>query len=130
MPLLAALKGEKSCSRELGVCKTPIEQALTPSVGSSPFLSSKLFERTGSTSLEFVLTSLVPIRRFARWADSRLSLSALTRHPFVGAPVAFIPFLLERNQCHDANILHDGNILSRYILCLTDVYLISNIFLR
>ena len=36
--------GEKSCSWELGVCKTPVEQVRKTSVGSSPFLSAKLLK--------------------------------------------------------------------------------------
>jgi hypothetical protein len=45
------------------------------------------------------------------------------------ATIAFITFFLECNQCHGPNI-PDNNILSRCVLCLTNIYLSSNIFLR
>jgi hypothetical protein len=46
------------------------------------------------------------------------------------APVTTIPFLFDRDQRHEPNVIPVNNILSRYILCLTNIYLISNISLR
>src|ERR1039458_8859134 len=100
------------------------------SAGSTPFLSAKLFERTLLPRLKFVLSRLIPVRRFARGAYSRLADCGFSGHPFVGAPITFIPFLLERDHAHDSKDIPDNNILSRCILCLTNIYLSSNIFLR
>lgn len=94
--------------------------------GSSPSLSAKLFER--SARFKFVLARFVPVRRFARWADSRLADCSLSRLPFMGATITFIPFSLERDHAHVDKILENNILSSRF--SLTYIYLISNILFR
>jgi|HubBroStandDraft_5_1064220.scaffolds.fasta_scaffold687712_1 hypothetical protein len=127
MPLLAAFNGEMPEPGKGAVCKTAALGAYR--VGSSNLpLSAKLFERT-LTRFELVLALLIPVRRFAGWADSRLANSALARFPFMGAAVTFISFSFECDHAHAANIL-DNNILSRCTFLLTTIYRVSNILFR
>lgn len=86
--------------------------------------------RVSLSGLEFVLSRPVPVRGFTCRTYFRLPLCALARLPFVVAAIALIPAFLDCNHCHNAKHISDNNILSRYILRLTDIYLSSNIFLR
>jgi hypothetical protein len=97
----------------------------------SPPYTVKLFERSGPR-FEPVFSRLIPIRRFARRANPRFADCAFARHPLVGAPITFIPFLLERNHAHTRNNILVSNIFSRkfFLFPLTNIYLTSNIFLR
>jgi len=128
MSLLAAINGRVPVSGDRRSAKPPGD-VLWHAVGSTPNPSAKLFERS-LPRFEFVLALFVPVRAFAKWANSRFPCGALARHPFVLAPVTFIAFLFDGDQCHKTEDILDNNILSRYTLVLTNIYLSSNIFLR
>jgi hypothetical protein len=88
------------------------------------------FERSLLPRFELVFARLIPVRRLAGRANPRFADCTFSRHPLVGATITFIPLLLERDHAHVINAIPDNNILSRSILCLTNIYLSSNIFLR
>ena len=127
MSLLAAINGGIPASGSRRSAKP--SDGDTTTVGSTPDSSAELFERTLSR-FEFVLARLIPVRRFTGGADPRLADCALSRLPFMEAAITFITLFLERDHAHDVKHIPDNNILSRCILCLTDIYLSSNIFLR
>jgi hypothetical protein len=98
--------------------------------GSSPFLSAKLFERALLLCFELILSRLIPIGGFTGGAHFWFTLRALAWHPFMLASAASVAFLFNCDRCHESEDILDSNILSRYILVLTDIYLKSNILLR
>src|ERR1700722_2960878 len=98
MRLPAAFNGGKSSCRSARGLQNLERTGAVASVGSTPFLSAKLFER--SVRFELVFARFIPIRRMARRANPRLPNRTFARHPFVLAPIAFIPFLLNGDHCH------------------------------
>src|SRR3974390_901302 len=102
MRLPAAFNGEVPEPGKGAVCKTAAPCMHTVR-GSNPFLSAKLFERSG-TRFEFVLARFVPVRRFTLWANPRFTVRALAWHPFVLATVTTIPFLPDGDQSHKVTI--------------------------
>ncbi len=81
--------------------------------GATPSLSAKSFELYGLLCLLFVFSGLVPIWRFASGTNSRFPHCALSGYPLVGAAGAFIPLLLEDDQCHVKSNILTTDILSR-----------------
>ena len=82
-------------------------------MGSTPRSSAKPFKRSGLPRLELVFTRLIPVRRLAGWAYSRFADRALSRLPFMGTAITFIPFSFERDHAHDVNNILASNIFSR-----------------
>lgn len=129
MSLLAAFNGRVPVSGDRRSAKPPGAVGCH-GMGSTPNPLAKLFERSRLPCFKFILSRLIPVGRFTGGAHFRFPFRALARHPFVLASAAPVALLLDGNRRHDAKDISDNNILSRYILCLTDIYLSSNIFLR
>ena len=98
--------------------------------GFDPLSLRQTLERALLPRLELVHARLVPIGGLAFRTNAGFALCTSAWHPFVLASVTTIPLLFDRDQRHIANDIRVSNILSRYNLCLTDIYSINNILLR
>jgi len=103
MSLLAAFNGEAP----MLVAAESLQNSRTVCMhrGFDSRLLRQTCERSKLPRFEVIFSRLIPVRRFAWRTDSRLADCALSRLPFMEATIAFIPFFLERNQCHAPNIL-------------------------
>lgn len=107
MSLLAAINEEVAERLNAAVCKTvdrtsPSPEKPDPRVRIPP--SSPNFLKNELSRLEVVFARFIPVRRLALGANPRFADRAFSGHPFMGAPITFIPFLLERDHAHEVTI--------------------------